>query len=299
MVEINRFRSRNPEAIHLYDGPPSVEPADSKMVAFTSPNFGWLDSMRKNKKGHCKLYMPVWELGELWEAVQLLNLDISLDDLIKRFKQFGGVPRYCLITHPDEYQEALDELEEAIEMIKTFEVVQSCFEKSMPINLVVHRLLYYIPKENPRFATLRFGSDQLGLQIYVRLNIKLSQERAKLIYWLEGAGKASSFYGWLFENLVHENLIKGGNFPYIQLEEQRQMETLSVVPTNGHYQRFASNFTLEMVFQNVYQKISIVQVNRLVYPFESWFVPVPNLQIIKPSRELCLLSGIVCKVGTC
>ena len=230
-----------------------MEPARSKMVAFTSPNFGWLDSMRKNLEAHCTLFMPVWELGELWDAVQLLHLELSFEELIKRHQQFGGVPRYCLVTNPDGYQQGLDEMEEAIEKIKTFEDVQACFEKSMPKNLVVHRLLHYIPKENPKFATLRFGSNLIGAQIYDRLFVKLARERAKLMHWLEGAGKASSFYGWLFENLAHENLIKGGNFPYIQLKEQRQEGTLSVVPTIGHYQRFASNFTLEMVFQNVYQ----------------------------------------------
>jgi hypothetical protein len=64
------------------------------------------------------------------------------------------------------------------------------------------------------------------------------------MHWLEDARKASSFYGWLFENLVYEELIKGGNFPYIQLEEQRQEEMLPVVPTIVHYQRFASTVTL-------------------------------------------------------
>jgi hypothetical protein len=223
------------------------------MVAFTSPNFGWLDSMRKNLEAHCTLFMPVWEFGELWDAVQVLHLDLSLEELIKRYEQFGGVPRYCLAKTARAYQHGLDEMEEAIEKIKTFEDVQACFEKSMPKNLVVHRLLHYIPKDDPTFATLRFGSYIIGKQIYDRLFAKLSRERAKLMHWLEGAGKSSSFYGWLFENLVHEELIKGGKFPYIQLEEQRREEMLPVVPTVGHYQRFASNFTLEMVFKNVYQ----------------------------------------------
>jgi hypothetical protein len=247
------------------------------MVAFTSPNFGWLDSMRKNKEAHCKLYMPVWELGELWEAVSFLSLNINLDVLIERYKQFGGVPRICFRSDADEYQEELNELDEAIEKIKTFNDVQACFEKSMPMNLVAHRLLHYIPMENPRFATLRFGSDFIGRQIYARLNTKLSQERAKLLYWLEGAGKASSFYGWLFENLAHENLINGGRFPYTQLERRSQENILLIAPTIGHYQRFTSSLTLEMVFQNVYQMPksqsfksidSYILTNQMLYLFQ-------------------------------
>jgi hypothetical protein len=100
-----------------------VEPADSKMVAFTSPNFDWLDSMRKNLEAHCTLFMPVWEFGELWDAVQLLHLDLSSEQLIKRYEQFGGVPRYCLAKTARAYQHGLDEMEEEIEKIKTFEDV--------------------------------------------------------------------------------------------------------------------------------------------------------------------------------
>ena len=71
---LNIFK-RIPNAIHLYDGPPLVKPARSKMVAFTSPNFAWLDSMIKNV-AHCTLYMPVWGKEELNEAIELLELNI-------------------------------------------------------------------------------------------------------------------------------------------------------------------------------------------------------------------------------
>ncbi|CAK5181390.1 unnamed protein product [Aphanomyces euteiches] len=243
-----------PNALHLYDGPPSVEPADSKMVTFTSPNFGWLDSMRKNVNAHRTLYMPVWELGELWDAVNLLSLNISSQELSNRYQQLGGVPRYCLQTESDDYQQGLVEIEEAIEKIKTFEDVQACFEKSMPTNLVAHRLLYYFPDtRSRRTATLRFGSDMIGQEIFKRLRVKLDREREKLILWLDGAGKASTFQGWMLETLVNEKLITGGDFTYVQLDQQRQKQVLSVNPTIVHYERFETNFTLEMVFRNVYQ----------------------------------------------
>jgi hypothetical protein len=72
----------------------------------------------------------------------------------------------------------------------------------MPKNLVI--LLHYFPKKNPKFAALRFGSYLIGEQIYDRLFVKLSRERAKLMHWLEYAGKASSIYEWL---LAHDKLI--------------------------------------------------------------------------------------------
>ncbi|OQR81562.1 hypothetical protein THRCLA_23345 [Thraustotheca clavata] len=65
-----------PKAIHLYDGPPNTKTNDSKMVTFSNAHF--------------PLYMPVWELPEMMEAVKLLNLIISIDDLIQRYYLFGG-----------------------------------------------------------------------------------------------------------------------------------------------------------------------------------------------------------------
>jgi hypothetical protein len=48
----------------LYNGPPDKAPQHVKMLAFTSPNFDWLDSMHKDQN-HARLYMPVWTLDEL------------------------------------------------------------------------------------------------------------------------------------------------------------------------------------------------------------------------------------------
>jgi hypothetical protein len=61
------------DSIHLYDGPPKIEPSDNKMVCFTSPNYKWLDGMEK-AANHIPLYLPVWTLQELWEANELLEL---------------------------------------------------------------------------------------------------------------------------------------------------------------------------------------------------------------------------------
>jgi hypothetical protein len=53
--------------LYLYDGPPKARPIGVKMIAFTSPNFDWLDSMRKNP-AHRRVYMPVWKIGELQDT---------------------------------------------------------------------------------------------------------------------------------------------------------------------------------------------------------------------------------------
>ncbi|CAK4240286.1 unnamed protein product [Aphanomyces euteiches] len=252
-TDFPNIENRFPKALHLYDGPPSVEPARSKMVTFTSPNFAWLESMRKNIEAHRKLYMPVWELTELSDAVEMLNLKISFEELIERYQTFGGVPRYCLAETTTAYQEGLNDLDEAIETIHSIYDVQVCFQRHILENRVGHRLLHYIPDKDPTFATLEFGSDWIGKRIYNQLAVKFRQERAKLMKWLDDAGKASAFNGWLFENLVHDKFLAGGQFKYIQLDEQRQDILLTVDPTIGKYERFATNFTLQMAFQNAYQ----------------------------------------------
>ncbi|CAK4652318.1 unnamed protein product [Aphanomyces euteiches] len=109
-TDFPNIENRFPKALHLYDGPPSVQPAHSKMVTFTSPNFAWLESMRKNVGAHRKLYMPVWELTELWDAVEMLNLKISFEELIERYQKLGGVQRNCLAETTTAYQEGLKRL---------------------------------------------------------------------------------------------------------------------------------------------------------------------------------------------
>jgi hypothetical protein len=81
--------------LYLYDGPPTIRPLDVKMVAFTSPNFSWLDSMRK-EHFHCKLFMSTWDYTELVYANEVLKLNIDKNKLIQRFTLFGGCATYCL-----------------------------------------------------------------------------------------------------------------------------------------------------------------------------------------------------------
>jgi hypothetical protein len=62
------------------------------------------------------------------------------------------------------------------------------------------------------FASLFPASVEISVMLMNRLDTKLSNERAKLIKWLDKADKASVFSGWLFENFTHEILFDGGDF---------------------------------------------------------------------------------------
>ena len=82
-------------SLHLYDGPPEIKPARNKMGCFTSPNYEWLDEMLK-VPNHISLYLPKWTLEELWEAKELLELELHYDTIEERYLFFGGSARYCL-----------------------------------------------------------------------------------------------------------------------------------------------------------------------------------------------------------
>jgi hypothetical protein len=58
------------------------------MIAFTSPNFSWLDSMRKEPT-HVTLFMPTWDLTKLLAANKELELNIDEKEIEEFFDLFG------------------------------------------------------------------------------------------------------------------------------------------------------------------------------------------------------------------
>lgn len=86
-------------ALYLYDGAPFGEPPCGKMVAFASPHYDWLDAILKYQY-HTTMYLPIWNLEELLDANDVLNIGLDASEIRRRYNYFGGVARYCL--HPDE-----------------------------------------------------------------------------------------------------------------------------------------------------------------------------------------------------
>ncbi|KAK1937855.1 hypothetical protein P3T76_009592 [Phytophthora citrophthora] len=89
--------TRGIHVTYLCDGPPELPPAlPSEMVCFTSPNESWRRKMEDNVTA-CRLYMPLWTLGELIDAAKYLELRTDITEKIEeRFAIFGGVARGCL-----------------------------------------------------------------------------------------------------------------------------------------------------------------------------------------------------------
>jgi hypothetical protein len=198
--------------------------------------------------------MPVWTLKELRHAVNELSLEIDSEVLAKRYKLFGGIPRYCLTLDSRFYEKGKRKLLEGVDKIKSFQDVKDCFTmNSLPLGRVVHRLLHYYPISDATTACLKIASSEIGIMIHNGLNTRLSEERKKLRKWLDGVGKGSTLSSWLFEGVAHEKLLEGGNFSYRKLNNECGLSPLKIDCTVGTYERFASDFTLEMVFENIYE----------------------------------------------
>jgi hypothetical protein len=238
-------------SLYLYDGPPDVKPAKVKMVAFTSPSFPWLHAMSKNQS-HRTMYMPTWELTELYRANEVLLLNIDKEKISKRYALFGGSARYCLSTCDEFVEEGSNKIREALTKISGVDQLSDCFGGSACLEIFVHCLMHYIPKDNVRFASLVPASESISRMLGDRLIKRLNDERKKLVDWLEGIGKESLFSAWLFETFVHYCLSDGGRFDLRSLADS-SITTVEINQTIGQYSRLSTNIALADVFKNGHQ----------------------------------------------
>jgi hypothetical protein len=127
--------------LYLYDGPPLQIPPDVKMIAFTSPHFSWLKSMRKESK-HSIVYMPIWDCAELLAANEALELNIDKKELVRRFTLFGGCARYCLSTDDAFVLRTEKEIETTISEIYDLDDLNNFFTPTFDVKSVVHHLMH-------------------------------------------------------------------------------------------------------------------------------------------------------------
>ena len=156
--------------LYLYDGPPLDNPSDVKMIAFTSPNFSWLDSMRKEST-HVTLFMPTWDLTELLAANEELELNIDENEIIKRYDFFGGSARYCLSTSDKFVSDGKTDIYSALGKIRGHDQLRDCFNGNADLNTVVHPLMQYVPDVDPCFADLAPASKSIKLLLADRLKM--------------------------------------------------------------------------------------------------------------------------------
>jgi hypothetical protein len=212
-------------SLHLYDGPPEIEPSDNKMVCFTSPNYSWLDGMVK-APNHIPLYLPVWTLQELWEANELLELGIDYWTIEERFLLFGGSARYCLTLDVDFYTNGVEEITRKANSIESFREIKECLEKKADKADVSHQIFHYVSLISrngfPRFFDLVFCSVSIARIVDKSILDKSESKRNELVHWLKATNKSATLLGWLFEGYANQTFNAGGTFVLKSLDSDEQ-----------------------------------------------------------------------------
>jgi hypothetical protein len=201
-------------SLHLYDGPPEIQPSDNKMVCFTSPNYSWLDGMVK-APNHIPLYLPVWTLQELWEANELLELGIDYWTIEERFLLFGGSARYCLAFDTKFYNIGVKKLESKAKSIETFDTIKACLDEKADKADVSHQIFHYVPlfdEDVPCSFDLVFCSISIARIVDESIRDKSESKRNELVHWIKATNKSATLLGWLFEGYANEILKAGGDF---------------------------------------------------------------------------------------
>eukprot|EP00732_Lithocolla_globosa_P000952 Lithocolla_globosa_v1_NODE_384_length_4219_cov_29.823487.p1 type:complete len:491 gc:universal NODE_384_length_4219_cov_29.823487:1886-3358(+) len=225
-----------PGSLHLYDGPPTVKPSDNKMVCFTSPNFSWLDGMRK-AENHAPLYLPAWSESELEEANLLLGIGLSEATLKQRFLLFGGCARYCLTKNDMFYDFGLEGLKKKANSIRSFEAILDCLNNKADKESISHSIFYYDPvlfQGKPVKYHFKFCSAEIAKVVNESITEKSNIKRKELVHWLRGTSKSSALLGWLLEGEATEIFTVGGTFPIRSLSPPGQKTDLVLGP--GKYE---------------------------------------------------------------
>ncbi|KAJ3268283.1 hypothetical protein HDV01_003214 [Terramyces sp. JEL0728] len=271
-----------PESLHLYDGPPVIEPSDNKMVCFTSPNFTWLDGMAK-AQNHIELYLPFWSLEELWDANDLLGLGLDNDAVEKRFLTFGGSARYCLSQNQRFYNGGVEELEQKVHSIQSFMAIKECLEMKTDKADICHRIFHYVPvffKESPCFYNLVFCSNAIARMVDECIIDKSDSKRNELVQWLKGSSKCTTLIGWLFEGYSNKVLSAGGDFTinplltsliqfnlHLDAGDYRPAKTDNCESLDGYY--LDGSQKILYLFQMTRNYIHPVKANGIIKLFES------------------------------
>ncbi|KAI3643215.1 hypothetical protein MP228_012770 [Amoeboaphelidium protococcarum] len=208
-----------PDAIHLYDGPPTFFPDCAQMICFTCPNYSWFKSSWKSAPAI--YYMPFWSLDELLEARELLNLDISQAEVEIRYSLVGGTARICLALDSDQVQDYIQELQVECRGIKSYSQLNDFVVFNANTKEVAHETLFMKP-EFGAFTTLRmyklqFCSAFVADEVQKSIIDQSGHDKFMFISLLKADPRSSSLLGWIFESDMRKQLTSGGQFELLPL----------------------------------------------------------------------------------
>jgi hypothetical protein len=157
--------------LYISDGLPTLYPVYcNTSVVFTTPTKDWNDRVK-----YCllpidlaEIYIPNWELDEFKDAVEVLNLPLSPDDLINRYYIFGGIPLHVLSTDPLIITEFREANQAALNQIETLDQVRDCLYGILDLDSIINKLMQYTPDSTYRNASLHPISAYVSEQLYAK-----------------------------------------------------------------------------------------------------------------------------------
>ena len=247
-------------AVYLCDGIPEiVHEGKFKTIIFASPNRDFLKNHSKNAT-MSKRFMPLWSESEIYEAADLLGLDLSQDFIKHLIFRFGGSVRYIFSNKEKFRQEGIKEQGKAIASIESFDYLKKCLNL-MSDEDIIHRVFYIVPSmdiDQSDCYEMHFGSVYIASSVEANLKTAEEQERLKLFRWLQSHGKSRSTAGWVFESYCHGFLSSGLNSVARSLTDgvnDLHLEMTSV------FHRIAELESIEELFQNMYSAPDITAVD--------------------------------------
>lgn len=143
------------DCLYVYDGTPPSHAVRERMITFTAPRRTFFESIEE-ADAHTFLYMPMWTLDELNNAVCILGKDISDDILRERFEKFGGVARYCLTRNEGLYSRGLGLLARAAYQVTSYATMLESIRGRLGREDISYEVFHLIPilSDKAPFASL-------------------------------------------------------------------------------------------------------------------------------------------------
>jgi hypothetical protein len=195
----------------IVDGPTAIS-RFCRFVVVTSPgNLKSLAGNQLQKKTGRQVFLPPWTLDELMMVAEQIFgwKDEDLEDVVDRYKKFGGIARYVLHHKYEPYSASNDPIEEALEWSDVLEALRTIDSKKIDHKKVAGTLMHLFPDSTLTEFEYNWGSTYIMEQAFSTL---FRWEEKKLSCFIKGAAalNVGTFYGILFEQYFHSRIDSHG-----------------------------------------------------------------------------------------
>ena len=221
---------KNPEVWYIVDAhEPFSYPARTLLV--TPPQRNIYKHILKLPDA-MKVYMPTWTFEELEICRQELFPEVSMEQMERLFRIWGGIPRTVLQRANRDPSVLKDEMESALSVCNLEVCVHAVGEMNSDKD-VSHRCLHVVVEnDNYSRVKLRFGSPYIEHRL---IQSFIQYQRQQLVEFLaaaDGQADYAALRGYIFEGFAHSVLSRGGTFTVRPLQTDSSEQDLKVQPTD-------------------------------------------------------------------